>query len=224
MIVSISRRAPRHTRRGFRSCGQRAARWCDRAPRSAADLRRRRKVGSWHTSDLRRRTALACGARKAVAAADVVTKGDDPIEFLDLTLRGSAGRMRSRTLPLGEIERDTLAGELADGEQPVQRAFEVASIVGNGFGDLRGACREGRIRIMDACRGGQHYTICKRRSSPARPSRRPVRTRAASGPRRQNSQGRAAAGRRTTTCRPASIIGSASARPPACVALPCRNC
>ena len=71
-----------------------------------------------------------------IAAADIVAARNNPLDFVDLDL-ARLGRMdQVADLPLGKLERDRLTGELADREQPVHRAFEVAPVISDGLGDI----------------------------------------------------------------------------------------
>src|SRR5215813_7329454 len=107
---------------------------------AAADLRQRPQgqcLRQVH-GDLPRADHIGGAARRQkIAAADVVVARDHALDVLDLDPLGLLRPDQVADLALGEVHGDRLAGELAVGEEAVERAFEIAAVMGDGLGDIR---------------------------------------------------------------------------------------
>ena len=108
------------------------------AAEAPSDLRQRaqrQRLGEIHRHLPRAHDVGGAPRRQQVGAAHIVLPRHHALDVLDLDALGLLRADQVAHLALGHFERDRLAGELAVGEQPVERAFEVAAVVGHGLGD-----------------------------------------------------------------------------------------
>src|SRR5262245_25901914 len=82
---------------------------------------------------------------------------DNPLNIFDLDPLLVSRPDEITHLALGEFHCDWLAGELATGEQAIECALEIATIVGCRFGDVgehRGRNVEARMMMACGCNAG----------------------------------------------------------------------
>src|SRR5712691_10883765 len=108
------------------------------AAEAPADLRQRaqrQRLRQIHRDLARAHDVGGAPGRQEVGAAHIVLPGDHPLNVLDLDAFGLLRADQIPHLALGHLERDRLPRELAVGEQAVERALEVAAVMGHGLGD-----------------------------------------------------------------------------------------
>ena len=71
--------------------------------------------------------------RQQVGTAHIVLPRDDPLDVLDLDPLGFLGPDQIAHLALGHLERHGMTRELVVREQSIERAFQIATIVRDGF-------------------------------------------------------------------------------------------
>ena len=106
-----------------------------RRPISGSE-RKRQGLGQIHRHLPRAHHVGGAARRQQVGAADIVLARHHPLDVLDLDALGLLRADQVAHLALGHFQRHRLAGELVVGEQAVERAFEVAAVVGDGLGDI----------------------------------------------------------------------------------------
>ena len=110
----------------------------NRRPISGSE-RKRQRLGQIHRHLPRAHHIGGAARRQQVGAADVVLARHDALDVLDLDALGLLRTDQVAHLALGHFHRHRLAGELVVREQAVERAFEIAAVVGDRFGDDRPA-------------------------------------------------------------------------------------
>ena len=106
--------------------------------KAAANLRQRPQRQGFREihRDLTRTDHIGGAARgQEVAAADIILARDDPLDLLDLDPLGLLRADQIADFAFRHFERHRLAGELGMGEQAIERAFEIAAVMGDGLGD-----------------------------------------------------------------------------------------
>src|SRR5947207_8545745 len=104
----------------------------------STDLRERTQcqgLGEIHRY-LARTHHIGCAPRRQkVRAADIVLPRHHPVNVFDFDPLGLLRTDQIAHLALGHFERDWLAGQLAVSQKAVERAFEIAAVVGYAFCD-----------------------------------------------------------------------------------------
>src|SRR6476660_6601963 len=105
---------------------------------AAADLRQRaqrKRLGEIHRHLPWTHDVCRAPRGQKVGAAHVVLARDHPLDIFDFDALGVLRTDQVAHLALGHFQRDRLAGELAVSEKAVERAFEIAAVVGHGLGN-----------------------------------------------------------------------------------------